>query len=223
MMNNKTLAMLVRLYATGSHQDVVQFLHGLSKDTLASTLTDLLTQYINDRNSSTLREWLTLTVAGYTPIEEKLGYNGYRMAGIGAKKEYCEVKPVNVYRKEDGAWSRKLNGGGNFSDYTPERLKKDLSQNLWMLTSGFAEGKLLYVLRFPFFCLREHLEQVLKRQFGGTRRPRGQYLRKASFSYRNFSNCPQLEVKFVADDLFAYHTALTQEFYHFLEARLQDV
>jgi hypothetical protein len=61
---------------------------------------------------------------------------------------FCEAKPVNVRRLEDGHPNRKLNGGGNFSDYTPERLDQDLEKNPQMLVSGFVDGKLESVMHF---------------------------------------------------------------------------
>ena len=216
-MDNKTLAELIKIYAIQEHEDVHDFLANLSRDTLSAVLVDLLTLYLNDRNSSTLREWLTLVIAGYKPAGNKLGYNGYRMSGPGGVSEYCEVKPLNVYRRPDGKWSRKLHGGGNFSDYTPERLQKDLEQGgLYVLTSGFAEGKLLYVVRFPFACLQERLEQLLRQRFPENVRTSGQYLRSASFTYQHYRNCEIIEVVFRAKNLEPYRDAFTGYFYAFL-------
>lgn len=39
---------------------------------------DLLTMYINDKNSSTIREFITVTLAGYEHKEGKTGYNGFK-------------------------------------------------------------------------------------------------------------------------------------------------
>lgn len=45
---------------------------------LAEALSELLRVYANDKNSSTLREWVVLQVAGCQQQPGKIGYNGYR-------------------------------------------------------------------------------------------------------------------------------------------------
>ncbi|MFN4178970.1 MAG: hypothetical protein ACK4I8_01550, partial [Armatimonadota bacterium] len=83
---------------------------------LARALEELLTLYANDKNSSTLREWAVLQISGCQPRTGKIGYNGYR-----GDVPY-EVKPRNVL----SSGNKKLNGGGNFTDFTYERLEKYL-------------------------------------------------------------------------------------------------
>ena len=42
-------------------------------------LREILTvQYINDKNSSTIREFITTVISGYMHHETKIGYNGFR-------------------------------------------------------------------------------------------------------------------------------------------------
>jgi len=45
---------------------------------LVTALEELLKLYANDKNSSTLREWAVLQIAGCQPRIGKIGYNGYR-------------------------------------------------------------------------------------------------------------------------------------------------
>jgi hypothetical protein len=91
---NQELANVIKIYSTGSHQELNNYLLGKSKDTIIGILLDLLTMYINDKNSSTIREFITVTLAGYTHKEGKIGYNGFRqdvfMPGRTIK---CEAKP----------------------------------------------------------------------------------------------------------------------------------
>ncbi len=134
---NKELAEIVKIYATKSDKELIEYLLGKSKNNLIAVLIDLITIYINDKNSSTLREFITVTLAGYKHTEGKIGYNGYKQNVYG-KPLKCEAKPQNI--RSDG--KRKLNGGGNFTDYTHERLERDLQENLNMLVSGFIDGKL---------------------------------------------------------------------------------
>lgn len=62
---NQDLAQIVTHYATKPHKELGELLLSKSKDNLISILTDLLTAYINDKNSSSLREFVTVSIAGY--------------------------------------------------------------------------------------------------------------------------------------------------------------
>lgn len=149
---NQELANVIKIYSTGTHKELSNCLIGKSKDTLIAILVDLLTMYINDKNSSTIREFITVTLAGYKHKEGKIGYNGFKQdTFIPGKTIMCEAKPKNVDTNLKSL--RKLNGGGNFTDYTFGRLKRDrIEENLNMLISGFIDGKLIYILEFPFNC-----------------------------------------------------------------------
>jgi hypothetical protein len=149
---NQELANVIKIYSTGTHKELSNCLIGKSKDTLIAILVDLLTMYINDKNSSTIREFITVTLAGYKHKEGKIGYNGFKQdTFIPGKTIMCEAKPKNVDTNLKSL--RKLNGGGNFTDYTFGRLKRDrIEENPNMLISGFIDGKLIYILEFPFNC-----------------------------------------------------------------------
>jgi len=211
---NKELAEIVKIYATKSDKELIEYLLGKSKNNLIAVLIDLITIYINDKNSSTLREFITVTLAGYKHTEGKIGYNGYKQNVYG-KPLKCEAKPQNI--RSDG--KRKLNGGGNFTDYTHERLERDLQENLNMLVSGFIDGKLIYILEFPFKC--ESFVSKLKQQLN-KRFPKGdiqgQFLRSARFDYRNFINCEDLKVIFCLpkSELEKYKNNIVKGFYNFL-------
>lgn len=70
---NQDLAQIVVCYATKTHKELSKLLLDKSKDNLISILTDLLTAYINDKNSSSLREFVTVSIAGYQHNPSKLG------------------------------------------------------------------------------------------------------------------------------------------------------
>ena len=74
---NKDLDEAIKKYATSTHKDVSNLLLDKSKGNLISVLIDLLTMYFNDKNSSTLREYILVTSNGFISNKEKLGYNGY--------------------------------------------------------------------------------------------------------------------------------------------------
>ncbi len=211
---NRELAEIIKLYAIGSDKALNDYLLGKSKNNLMATLIDLITMYINDKNSSTLREFLTVSIAGYSHREGKIGYNGYKQSVYGTPIK-CEAKPKNV--RSGG--KRKLNGGGNFTDYTHERLKRDKKENLHMLVSGFVDGKLIYIIEFPFGCstFTDRLNQQLQKRF-----PHGdisgQFLRSANFDYRYYINCKGMKVLFVLpkSELTEHKQYIVRVFYKFL-------
>ena len=94
---NQDLSQIVVCYATRPHKELSELLLSKSKDNLISILTDLLTAYINDKNSSSLREYVTVLIAQYQHNPNKLGYNGYKQSStIGGKSISCEAKPKNI-------------------------------------------------------------------------------------------------------------------------------
>lgn len=215
------------------------YLLGKSKDTLIGMLVDLLTMYINDRNSSTIREFITVTLAGYQHKHGKIGYNGFRQdIFIPGKTIKCEAKPKNIDTEEFEKYTRgerktlptKLNGGGNFTDYTPQRLEKDKKEkDLNMLVSGFVDGRLVYIIEFPFNCpsFLKNLEyqiQKWKNKLKGSRSIKGQFLRSATFDYRHFIGCSKLKIVFLLSkkELSKYKRFISSGFYNFLIKNAKD-
>lgn len=204
---NENLANAVKSYSMQSHREYANSMNEHSKDTLIGMFTDLLTQYINDKNSSTLREFVTVAVAGYTHSESKIGFNGFKHTAAN-KPVHCEAKPKNIdtelfqEQRTNKKSVRKLNGGGNFTDYTWARLAKDSKEKLNMLVSGFIDGKMVYVLEFPFneSCFTERLRDRLQTKFPDGDVP-GIFLRSAQFDYRHFINSPRLRVVYLNVEL----------------------
>ena len=204
---NKDLQEAIRIYSIGSHKELNNFLLDKSKDNLIAIFNDLLTIYINDKNSSTIREFITTVISGYMHHETKIGYNGFRQLTIANNTcEYCEVKPKNIdridlekYKKGEKKSIQKLNAGGNFTDYTWERFDKDLQSNLNMLISGFIDGKLIYIFEFPFknndFTTK--LKKQLEKAFPNRIRKKGVFLRSASFDFKDFIFSNNFKVNFI--------------------------
>ena len=188
------LAEALKIYSMGSDDFCARMASDYNKPELVGLLSVLMTLYINDRNSSTLREFLTVSIAGYEHSEAKIGYNGFKTTGTG-ETIGCEVKPKNIRQQdvEDYLAGKrtsspaKLNGGGNFTDYTWARLAKDKEAAPNMLLSGFVDGRLLYVLEFPFNTQMfvERLENRLRRKFPDGDVP-GIFLRSADFDYSHY-------------------------------------
>ncbi len=236
---NQELTEVIKIYATGSHQQLSSHLVKKSKDTLIGILVDLLTMYVNDKNSSTIREFITVTLSGYQHKQAKIGYNGFIKDNSNPEKIIkCEAKPKNIYTEEFEKYRRgerktppaKLNGGGNFTDYTPIRLEKDKGEkNLNMLVSGFIDGKLIYIIEFPFNCpdFVKNLEMQIKKwqeKLKGSKSIKGQFLRSATFDYKNFIRCPNLRIVFLLSkkELSKYKEYISDGFYKFLEKNAKD-
>jgi hypothetical protein len=146
------------------------------------------------------------------PARVKLGYNGKTSSGIP-----CEVKPVNI-RSEVG---KKLNGGGNFSDFTHERLARYQEDRIMMIVSGFIDGRLMHILKFPFLHqpFVERLHQQLLNYFTEESRRAGQYLRSAQFSFKHYKDCPALKIIYTNPGLFGYREFFTKDLLQFLSGR----
>lgn len=188
---NQDLAQIVTCYTTRPHKELSELLLSKSKDNLISILTDLLTAYINDKNSSSLREFVTVSIAGYEHNPNKLGYNGYKQkSAIGGQSISCEAKPKNIQTEgyEQKKSKPKLNGEGGFNDYTIERLQKDAGENLNILSSGFVDGELQYILEFPFKIICKRLKKQLPKK-----RVIGTYTRMVSFNFSHYADYPNIK------------------------------
>lgn len=225
---NKELSEVLVLYTTRPHREFTGRLVDLSKDSLIGIFTDLLTTYINDRNSSRLREYITVVTAGYTHSEGKIGFNGYKQSSVvGGKPIACEAKPRNIFTDDfrsfaEGKRKTKpalLNGGGNFTDYTPARLKKDKRENPMMLSSGFIDGKLIYILEFPFttHSFIKKLKIQLEKAFPNGVRRNGVFLRSAIFDFRDYTAARTIRVvyRLPMQELEEYKKFFNVHFYEF--------
>jgi len=217
---NKELLELIEDYTTKEHEEININLIGKSKNNLIAILLDLLTTYYNDLNSSTMRELVVAVIAGYEPISEKLGYNGFKQNTLTGVTEHCEIKPKN-YRTDSTAKSRsKLNGGGNFTDYSWQKFERHQKENPNMLVAGFVDGRLIYILEFSFneqsFISR--LREQLEKNF-----PDGdetnKFLRSAQFSFIHYKNAKSLKTIYTASrqELTKAQPYITQALFDYLE------
>lgn len=217
---NQELKELVKDFATKEHDEIHNNLMGKSRPNLVAVLLDLLITYFNDLNSSTLRELVVALVAGYIPNEEKLGYNGLRQNTLTGKVEHCEIKPRNVRSASTAKTPARLDGGGNFTDYSWGKFERHKAENPNMLAAGFVDGKLIYILEFSFneqgFTSR--LQEQLERRF-----PEGdisgQYLRSASFTFMHYKDAESLKTIFLTsrEELYKVETHISGPFLKYLE------
>jgi len=93
-----------------------------------------------------------------------------------------------------------------------------------MLVSGFVDGKLIYIIEFPFNCpdFVKNLEikiQKWQRKLEGSKSVRGQFLRSADFDYKDFIASPNLKMIYLLpkEELAKYRDYISKGFYEFLE------
>jgi hypothetical protein len=86
------LMKLIKVFAIGAEKDLQEYIDSKSPSTISNILKELLSLYLKDKNSSFLREFLTVSLAGYEPRPGKIGYNGYIQNANGETKR-CEAKP----------------------------------------------------------------------------------------------------------------------------------
>ena len=91
-----------------------------------------------------------------------------------------------------------------------------------MLVSGFVDGRLLYIVKFPFACLRDRLSTLLERKFPDGKRDAGDYNRSAEFSLKHYRDCPDVETMYVANDLEDYQECLTGPLFKWLLERRES-
>ena len=131
---------------------------------LKKWLDGILELYLNDKNSSSVREYITYQMVKrhYEKTNweleynrEKFGYDARAQKNVNGRELtlYIEIKPRNVCGKL---------GHRDFyisiSDYTPERFGEDLGNvnlNSFLVyaISGFIRGRLVYVVEAPFICI----------------------------------------------------------------------
>ena len=133
----------------------------------------LIDSVANDGNSSLFREDITNIVSGREPSVGKHGYDHDTLP--------IEIKPKNFSGKS------KLNGGGQFNDFTWKRHGKYLKDEVIMSISGFDHGRLVFIVEFPYSELASKIKEQLTRLL-----PNGdevnRYVRSASFSYLDWKD-----------------------------------
>ena len=221
---NKDLLQLINDYATREHAEINAGLLGKSKDNLISMLLDLLTTYFNDLNSSTMRELVVAVLSGYEPNQEKLGYNGFRQNTLTGITEFCEIKPRNIRSDSTARKPRKLDGGGNFTDYTWEKFERHQEENPNMLVAGFIDGRLIHIFEFSFNeqSFTSRLREQLERRFpdGDVS---GQYLRSAQFTFNHYTDAESLKTIYTVsrEELIKVRSRITRNLFIYLERASQ--
>jgi hypothetical protein len=189
---------LIVLYSKGelSKENIIQ--------AYGQMMMDLLEIYINDSNSSTLREAITCKVVGLESTGKKLGYD--------SKLTNEEVKPKNIKTGD----KKKLDAHGNYSDLTHRRHKKYIEDNVIIHMSGFVNGFLIYIIKVSYRDLAPYFQNMLDKQL-----PNGdetnKYLRTAYFMFNVIKDMPSLEIEFLRNDFNEYKSFFQKDFFTYLQ------
>ena len=215
-MAKKDLMEIIKAYSK-NHNFYSELISSKSKDNIIKILTDLITLSINDKNSSKIREMVTVLMANYIPTEEKIGYDGYKISQ-GTKFDFIEVKPKNIYTKSDGKLNSKLDGSGNFTDFRWSKFQRIKNDNISMIISGFSHGKIIYIIKFKFnsHSFLKNLERQLIKRFPNKKDIEGQWLRSARFGFNHYKDSKSLELIYKCENLNAHKNELTRDLYNYL-------
>lgn len=158
-------------------------------------LDKLTDYYLNDGRSYYAHELITLESCGYTPSNLIRGFDGVNANNA----QWVEVKTSNLSAYTGKDWT-KLDGGGKFSNMRLERLEKYESSNLQMVVGNFVNGKLQYVLEFPYNYtpFKQHLRNQMEAKF-----PDGDVVGMSytpSFRYTHYRDCPDLKLTYVSNN-----------------------
>lgn len=167
---------------------------------------DLLDSYLNDLNSSRLRQDITCHVIGLKTNNNKLGYD--------SDDSYDEIKPKNVSSTKTK--KTKLDCSGSYSDLTHKRHHKYISDNAMIHSSGFVDGKLMYIIKVPYVDLAPHFQRILNDKLPDGDLP-NRYVRSASFGFKQIKECPNVEVEFIRNDIDDYSSFINKELYNYIK------
>lgn len=97
-----------------------------------------------------------------------------------------------------------------------------------MLVSGFIDGRLIYILEFPFNSqdFIKNLERKIERwqeKLKGSKSVKGQFLRSADFDYKDYINSSGLKVVYLLpkSELEKYRKYIVNGFYKFLWSKAE--
>ena len=130
---------------------------------------NLFMSYAQDKNSSTLRERVSMHILDYVSYTAKHGADGYDPATNRLK----EVKPI----QSNGI--KPIGSSGNFNDLTMELLEKKYDYDI--ICSLFCKFRLVYLVEFPMSVIFEHLKKPILTAKAGIRV-------KCHFNYEKYDN-----------------------------------
>ena len=143
---------------------------------------NLFRAYASDKNSSSIREAVTLSFLGYERYKLKHGADGVDKT-TGRQKE---VKPRYFY-----SGGKKVNIGGNFNDMTMELLDK--KKEFDIICSVFVDDRLILVVEFPISVIFEKLKKPIIKATLGNKATLGKRV-VCNFSNTSFQDSSEMVI-----------------------------
>lgn len=176
---------------------------------ISKELEELVNLYLNDKNSSTIRQFITAKICGYINNFKKFGYDAIDSNGL-----VKEIKPSNKLSASKKIYS----GSFGFSDYTLDRFNADKNNNVNVLQSCFIDGKLMYIIEFPISDLEPRLLELVEKFVT----QKGQrYIRKAEFSFFDLTQS-NIVIKYVSSDISKFEKCFSKRLYDFIMKMVDD-
>jgi hypothetical protein len=164
---------------------------------------ELIELYLNDKNSSTIRQFITSKVCGYNNSFKKLGFDA-----TDANGNHKEIKPTNKPKTCKSKYAGKF----GISDYTVDRYGKDIHANVHILQSFFLDGRLMYVMEFPLIDCDKRMRFLIDKFVVN----RGQkQIRSAEFSFRDL-NPDNIIIKYVSKNIEDCKHIVSEKLYKFV-------
>ena len=151
-------------------------------------LLELLDIYMNDKNSSTIRELITVLIAGYQPIPGKLDRDA--LDTITQKEKECKPKNFNGKTPQRGA--------ACFNDYTRKRFNQDLEDDLDIVGSLFVDGQCAFVIEYNMDSVKDKLDKQIHEK---CEVKSNSYVRSASWAYDSYVDHESLKIHYINQDL----------------------
>lgn len=165
----------------------------------------LLLKYLQDKNAKTICEEISLRLMNVDSLEIKQGADGYDVV----KNVYIEVKPM---------YADKLKGGNPFNDLTEDGVAKKQSWD--MCVSGFSDGKLVFLVRFPFSYMVPWALSRIQEVAEKNRKKTKKHTRcSPNFGYKQWIDCPDLDIQYLHKDAIKY---MSKPMYKALIKRIQQ-
>lgn len=152
---------------------------------------ELIMGWLTDKNSSTVREEITLYIANCTKFDSKHGPDGIH----NISKKLVECKPQYAYLKPTGKYN-KLTGGNCYNDITYDKIEESKDYDVYF--SGFAEDKLVCIVKFPFAHIQKLIQQKLDNKIKSAKIKLKQNKTpprcSVRFSWKDWINCTELQI-----------------------------
>jgi hypothetical protein len=155
--------------------------------------------YLQDKNSSSLRELVTLHLLNYHSYTNKHGADGIDTLTLREK----EVKPI----QSNGV--KPIGNSGCFNDLTIDLLERKINYDV--VCSLFYNCRLVYLVEFPLLVIYDKLKAPILNAKAGKRVV-------CQFNYRSY-DCDLLNVYYFDCELSKKYNCLSKPHYQMLKKR----